>query len=674
MKYPKKIMGRARNLALCSTLILCVICSGPLMAATISVISGGGGDYTSIQAAINFASQFDVIEVQDSATYAENLVFVDTVTDLTLRAGAGQSPTIQLSGLPVSEMNIEIAAANTTIEGFTITFTGTTDPLNKMIQATASGVLVKDCVVIGDGSVVDGIVNVDDLENVEVSGCRIGIYFEGDGLNYDAISCHSHDCAVSSLFVGADCNVFVDDCLLENSAQNVITNGADHNLLIQNSIMRNATVRNFDLKGPNTAGCVTTVNNSMILGGAADCILQYGGTLNLNYTIIAPVNQAGVAMYGDGSVPEPGICNIDHCTIAGASNQWAAYTLIHADNQMTVTNSIINGPFGGLYNGAGTLTSDYNNIFSTQPYGFVTPGANDFLSDPLFVQTTDPDSIDFYRVSSFAAAAFGDDSGGSCGAAGFLPAGDLNLTLSVDLFDLAELGVNWQGDFITVPGTDTTEEDFESYTDNASLSGSWEASSIDGTPGADPNLLIDPLLAYEGSKAVIWDYDTTVATAPDQINSEILFFPDSPIDLSLYDEVSLWVYREPGNVKQQDMYIWLYNWGSDSALWREAYTIAGNTDEPAGVWAEWRFNLHDNVGFMPGIILADLTNIEAIGIGTRTEIGTLGGTGTILLDKIQLHTLPECAAGFPVGDIDQNCLVDMSDLILMAGSWLQITN
>ncbi len=666
---------------LSAALTLCVIWCSSVPAATITVKADGGGDYTSIQPAIDAASQFDVIEVQDSATYAGNLAFAEDVSDLTLRAAAGENPVIQLSGLPANGRNIDVAALNTTIAGFKITFAGTPNADNRMIQSVASGTVLQDCIVVGDGGVVYGIVNVDDVENVEVSNCSIGLYFEGGGLDYDAIGCHGHDCSVSSLFAGGDCNVVVTDALLENSAQNVIASGADHNLLIQNSIMRNATARNLDLKGPYTANCITTVEDSMILGGASDCILQYSGTLNLNYTIIAPANQAAIVMYGHATVPEPGICNVDHCTIAGSDTQWACYTFIHADHQMTITNSIITGP-QGLYQGTGTITSDYNNIFSAAPYSGAGPaaGADDFLSDPMFMQTTEPNVVDFYRVSGLSAAAIGDDSGGYCGAAGFVPAGDLNLTLSVDMFDFAEMGQNWQGDFVTTAGTDTTIEDFEIYVDPNTypdpnvLSDSWAVSPFNESPGnAAIDLIDDPLVAFEGSKAITWDYNTVVAVAGDQVNSEILLYPAAPFDLSGYDEVSLWVYRQPGNVRQQDMYIWFYNWCSDSTICRESYTIQGNTDTPAGVWQQWRFSLHDNIGYAPGFRLEDLTNIEAFGIGTRTEIGTLGGSGTLILDKIQVHTVPECAAGFPIGDIDENCFVDLSDLYLFGDSWLQTT-
>lgn len=86
-------------------------------AATITVnASGGDADYMSIQAAINYATAGDIIEVQ-SGTYLENVV-----VNKTLSLKGIEMPLVNASG---SGTAITITSGGSTVDGFNVTGSGT---------------------------------------------------------------------------------------------------------------------------------------------------------------------------------------------------------------------------------------------------------------------------------------------------------------------------------------------------------------------------------------------------------------------------------------------------------------------------------------------------------------------------------------------------------------------
>jgi len=101
------------NLALVSIVIIASLfyLSSVASAKTIYVDSGGGGDFTSIQDAINAANESDIIEVF-SGTYNENIIINKTIT----LTGQGSNTVILASGTNT----IIIEADNVTISGFKI--------------------------------------------------------------------------------------------------------------------------------------------------------------------------------------------------------------------------------------------------------------------------------------------------------------------------------------------------------------------------------------------------------------------------------------------------------------------------------------------------------------------------------------------------------------------------
>ncbi len=72
----------------------------------------------------------------------------------------------------------------------------------------------------------------------------------------------------------------------------------------------------------------------------------------------------------------------------------------------------------------------------------------------------------------------------------------------------------------------------------------------------------------------------------------------------------------------------------------------------------------------PGLNLTDIDTIS-LGFGTRGNTTQAGGSGLMFFDDIGLFT-PQCVyqLGKPVNDYNNNCLVDMPDMMVLANEWL----
>ncbi|MEP6992909.1 MAG: right-handed parallel beta-helix repeat-containing protein [Acidobacteriota bacterium] len=66
-------------------------------------------------------------------------------------------------------------------------------------------------------------------------------------------------------------------------------------------------------------------------------------------------------------------------------------------------NIIVNGGYGWAWDGIGTISSNYDDVYNNASnYGYtvpVTPGAQSISASPNFVQTVDPTAADYYRLS-----------------------------------------------------------------------------------------------------------------------------------------------------------------------------------------------------------------------------------------------------------------------------------
>jgi len=169
-----------------------------------TVGQAGGGQFTSIQAAIDAAAPGDSIVVLDSATYVEDLTFgnpstgaPDSKADVTLRAADGQRPTVKAAntqdrlGLGAPDYSgLLIWSRGVTVRGLDILNDGNAGMgalgLGTSLSVHASGVSVIDCLVSREGGaeIQDGaVLAVSDLhrlfggsqtiEDILISDCTV---------------------------------------------------------------------------------------------------------------------------------------------------------------------------------------------------------------------------------------------------------------------------------------------------------------------------------------------------------------------------------------------------------------------------------------------------------------------------------------------------------------------
>ncbi len=517
-----KPMFTVRNM-LPLLLVVLLLCGLSFGGTFWTVNSSGGGNYTTIQAALNAAGPNEVtewpitIEVQDSNTYKENLVFPVDVNGLTLRAGTGFFPTIALlgTGVPADTNFIEIKSVGTSIEGFKINFsatspyTQTTDNNSTMVKATGGASRLVDCNIIGPSAALNywirGIAGVAEINNVELSQCRVGMACDANwfvtGFNYSITNSWIYNNRHWGI-VFNDCNAVVDNCLIERSGwpntvanSNVLTNGSGSalNLLIKNSTIRSmlGTGRNVTMESLGTV----TIEDSIIRDAMFDEILQYQGTLNLNRCIIKNTDVTGGCVNVNNDAGSKGNCytNIDHCSLQGYSGvgmsyQWAVFT-VDNNAHVAVTNSILTG-HQGFYtalplNGVGSyFTSNYNDNDCNAPISgdCKTPVVvtNGILpkQNPMYVQTTS-DSIGsdankfslhtYFALQPYSPVINRDEFGGPLGAKGVVygheewPA-DIDGVYGVDVNDLKVFSSKWLDDSnIIYPGPNSLLDNFEGY-------------------------------------------------------------------------------------------------------------------------------------------------------------------------------------------------------------------
>ncbi len=515
-------------------LVVLLLCGLSFGGTLWTVKSGGGGDYTTIQAALNAAGPNDVtpwpitIEVQDNATYTENLVFPPSVSNpndvngLTLKAGTDFTPTIVVSGSVRDQNYIDIRSVGTTLKGFTINFSGLPwsgvgDSNSTIIKAVGGASKVLDCNIFGPSTgtfstLIRGIAGVAEINHVEVSQCRQGILCDANwfdtGFNYSIYDSWIHDNYGWGI-IFSDCNAVVDNCLIEKSGTptaetaNVMTQGTNSlllNLLIKNSTIQYiaddaaATSRNFRLQTPGTVD----INDCVIRGAKADEILQYRGLLNLNRCILKHnrnISDSGgcVAATNNEGQATGSYTNIDHCSLEGSpyTDGWALWTN-DPNAHVTITNSILTGPNG--YHTASAITtgffiSNYNDNDCNVPISGpaaqqsgVVAGPNDLRQsqdgprfNPYYIQTTnssnDANLITFFALQPYSPVIGKGMSDSNMGAKGVVygyekwPA-DIDGVYGVDKRDLQVFAWYWKNDNNNVipPGPNSLVENFESKT------------------------------------------------------------------------------------------------------------------------------------------------------------------------------------------------------------------
>ena len=226
-------------------------------------------------------------------------------------------------------------------------------------------------------------------------------------------------------------------------------------------------------------------------------------------------------------------------------------------------------------------------------------------------------------------------------------------------------GVVWSftlGDIIVV-------DDMESYntTDNQ-ISDTWH-DGYDNWTGS--MIFLETTTVYEGEQSMLYDYDNTTNWGVG-FYSEIEYEYADPCDWAAFGAKALTLYfygdtsNDAGDTER--MYVGLEDSSGPGSYGEVRYGDYGEdmNDIKIAEWQEWNTDIRD---FNDGDVdLADIKKIY-IGFGDRDN-GYLGGRGVVYFDDVTLHPT-RCVPSYgPVGDISGDCVVDVADLEIMAGEWL----
>jgi hypothetical protein len=237
--------------------------------------------------------------------------------------------------------------------------------------------------------------------------------------------------------------------------------------------------------------------------------------------------------------------------------------------------------------------------------------------------------------------------------------GDFDIDGDVSMFDLKKLADDWladnTGDIVT-----TVVEDFESYANTSEMLNNWSVfnashpstMTLFGTGGPD------------NSKILEWDYFCgTGYNWP-----EIVFDIGHSIDLTQYDQFSIWVKTYLGNSTEDKLYVKFMCDGLTADNVGGEYWFPGSTSGNPGEWIQYTVNMHDLVYMQYNNSidrLEDMTNCLGVMLGC---VGNSGSGGTIDFDGLNLVNFSGAA---PEADINADWKVNFSDFAIFAEHWME---
>jgi len=184
------------------------------------------------------------------------------------------------------------------------------------------------------------------------------------------------------------------------------------------------------------------------------------------------------------------------------------------------------------------------------------------------------------------------------------------------------------GDYLMV-------DDFESYTDDDAAGGAIWQTWIDGfgvaDNGAQAGNLLPPYceqtIVHGGGQSMPLFYTNEAGVT----NSEVTKTLTAPRDWTEggVEELSLWIRGDSANAADP-LYVAISNTaGAPAIMAHDDPSSATNT-----AWKQWRISLQAFAD--QGI---DLTNVDkiAIGLGTKSGMAAVGGSGTMYIDDIRLY-------------------------------------
>ena len=249
--------------------------------------------------------------------------------------------------------------------------------------------------------------------------------------------------------------------------------------------------------------------------------------------------------------------------------------------------------------------------------------------------------------------------------------GNLNNDFEVDFADFAALADDWMANTTTTAGSVLTVDNMEGSLAN------W---SVVDTSGVDPyytgtGTISSSTNAYAGTKSLQWDYSLPARVGGNY--SSIKYDFGSATDLTVYDSLKLFLYREVGNTPEATtdgvVYIKFYNSSSTTAKAEILINGPNSVVDPAAQWDKWFTNLnvqlHSGTTYVDKDVLNDIRYI-VIGCGSSRSDAR---SGRIYIDEFTFTKNPICSTYLPT-DIDSvechDCKVNMKDFMVFVENWL----
>jgi|GEM_PF-876474 len=247
---------------------------------------------------------------------------------------------------------------------------------------------------------------------------------------------------------------------------------------------------------------------------------------------------------------------------------------------------------------------------------------------------------------------------------------ELNNDLKVDFTDFAAFAEDWMENTTSTAGSVLTVDNME---------GTLAKWSVVDISGVDPyytgtGTISSSTNAYAGTKSLQWDYSLPARSGGNY--SSIKYDFGSAKDLTIYDSMKLFLYRETGNTPEAAdgvVYVKFYNSSSTDAKAEILINGPNSVVDPAAQWDKWFTNLnvqlHKGSGYVEKDVLNDIRYI-VIGCGSSRSDAR---SGRIYIDEFTFTKNPICSTYLPT-DIDSvechDCKVNMKDFMVFVEGWL----
>jgi len=205
-------------------------------------------------------------------------------------------------------------------------------------------------------------------------------------------------------------------------------------------------------------------------------------------------------------------------------------------------------------------------------------------------------------------------------------------------------------------------DEFETYVDSDGLKAVWG----DGyTNGTNSYIALETTTVQGGLQALRMNYNNTYSPYISEANMLCSALPGCPNDWTAAG-IRILTMSLHGNISLADkVYVLLKsNGGAQSGI---VYYPDIN-ELKQGSWEWYRFWAIDLAQFSSqGVDLHNVTEF-VIGVGNKASPAA-GGYGVILADTIRLQP-PSCLQHSGNPDLNNDCVVDMGDLVILADNWL----